>query len=128
MEKGRTNSNIPTIFSNRKLIEQIKEALHSKPMTRSVSELRKLANFLEKCNIFKNIKDPVRLRELCNCVKLIECYENEVICKQGERGRTFYIILTGAINGFVNKAAGDNLDIDLIAPAALGEKSEREKM
>lgn len=127
--KGKKGPNIPAIFSNRKLIDQIKSILHTKPMTRSVSELRKLANFLEKCNIFKNIKDPMRLRELCNCVKLIECYESEVICKQGDRGRTFYIILTGAVNGFVNKAAGDTLDVDINHNHETGrEKSEREKM
>lgn len=127
--KAKLAPKIPPIFSNKRVIEVIKKVLHTKPKTRSVSELRRLSNFLEKCNIFKNIKDPVRLRELCNCVRLVECYENEVICKQGDRGTKFYIILSGAVNGFVNKAAGDNLDVDVSKNCqSNGSLSDRQKM
>lgn len=99
------------MFLNKRLISDVTNILHVKPGMRNMFELRKLSNFLERCNIFKNIQEPERLRELCNCVKLVECFKGEVICKQGEIGKTFYIILEGAVNGYVDKKRGDGMPI-----------------
>ena len=74
---------------------------------RNVIELRRLSSFLESCNIFRNIDDPVKARELCNCVKLVDFYEGEIICRQGDIGESFYIILEGSVNGYVDKKRGD---------------------
>jgi hypothetical protein len=74
-------TSIPSVFSNKRLIHDITNILLVKPGMRNMFELRKLSNFLERCNIFKNIQEPERLRELCNCVKLVECFKGEIICK-----------------------------------------------
>ena len=78
---------------------------------RKTPDLRKLSQFLEGCNIFKNISEPESLRDLCNCVKLIECFKGEVICRQGDKGESFYIILEGSVNGYVDKKRADGFPI-----------------
>ena len=92
---------IPMVFSNERILREIESILRVPTGTRNIDELRKLSQFLENCKIFKNIRDPIKKRELCNCLKLVECYEGEVICRQGDIGTTFYIILQGAVNGFI---------------------------
>lgn len=108
---NQAKNSIPQVFLNKRLIHDITNILLVKPGMRNMFELRKLSNFLERCNIFKNIQEPERLRELCNCVKLVECYKGETICKQGEIGEHFYIILQGAVNGYVDKKRGDGIPI-----------------
>lgn len=98
---------VNTLFQNRRLINEIKTILQIEPGMRNVVELRRLSSFLESCNIFKNIEDPVKARELCNCVKLVDFYEGEIICRQGDIGESFYIILEGSVNGYVDKKRGD---------------------
>ena len=102
-QTSNNGAQIPLIFQNQPMIKTIEFDLRTLPKTRDIDQLRRLSKFLDKCNIFKNIEDEEKKRELCNCLQLIECYENEVICKQNEIGTTFYIILKGTVNGYVNR-------------------------
>lgn len=78
-ENDNKASNIPAIFKNKKVIKDIIKTLYITPGSRSMYQLRKLSSFLESCNIFKNIQEPDKLRELCNCVRLVECFQGEVV-------------------------------------------------
>jgi len=105
MESSKSaDLNIPKIFKKKRVVNEIINILTTKPGMRNSTQLRKIALFLNEIKLFKtNITEQSQLRDICNCLKLKDCIENELIFKQGDFGTTYYLILSGAVNGFVNK-------------------------
>lgn len=41
------------------------------------------------------------LRQLCRSLKLVTYEQGDVVFFQGEVGTSFYLVMTGAVNGYV---------------------------
>lgn len=92
-----------SIFYDPRKIEQVLEILETKPGNRTPPNIEQLSIFLSSTNLFKKIKDGYKIKNLCQYMEL-EIYDvDDVIFKQGEIGLSFYLILTGSVDGFVSK-------------------------
>ncbi|RHY14502.1 hypothetical protein DYB36_005708 [Aphanomyces astaci] len=71
--------------------------LKKKPSTRSKTDLVTLATFLQTLKFFRGLPKTF-VQELCTIIDLINVDANTTIFREGEIGKLFYVILSGAVD------------------------------
>ncbi|RHY29014.1 hypothetical protein DYB32_005525 [Aphanomyces invadans] len=71
--------------------------LKKKPSTRSKADLVTLATFLQTLKFFRGLPKTF-VQELCTIIDLINVDANTTIFREGEVGKLFYVILSGAVD------------------------------
>ncbi|RLO02019.1 hypothetical protein DYB28_011625, partial [Aphanomyces astaci] len=71
--------------------------LKKKPSTRSKTDLVTLATFLQTLKFFRGLPKTF-VQELCTIIDLINVDANTTIFREGEVGKLFYVILSGAVD------------------------------
>ena len=90
-------------------VKRILEILSITPGHRSPEEINELSEFLSFTNLFKKIEEDYKIKSLCQYLELETYNMEDQVFKQGEKGQTFYIILTGGVDGYVNKKSDDHV-------------------
>ena len=80
------------------------EALKRDASTRTDRELRLILSLVDTISVFQHLPIPKRIM-LCRSFTLQERPKGSVVCRQGEEGDTFYIVITGSVGIHIRKGA-----------------------
>lgn len=94
-------------------VDLITKVLQEPPQQRSISNITLLKSQFRLIKAFNQISNFM-LSQICDIVTMITYDSNRVVFKQGDVGTTWFVILKGSVQVFVNKA-GNILDSVVVA-------------
>eukprot|EP01135_Chromosphaera_perkinsii_P005333 Nk52_evm14s343 gene=Nk52_evmTU14s343 len=79
-------------------ITNVKSILSQEPDVRTEEDIKRMVNFLRNENsFFEKISAGIAF-DICKNMKLLAFDPNEMVCRQGDMGENFYIILSGSVD------------------------------
>jgi CRP-like cAMP-binding protein len=105
---------IADIFKRKEIVDKVVEILKMEPILREDNEEMFLADFVQvgendqKTEIFTKTEDTPKLINFTRNIKLVTKQDGDILFKQGDIGKSFYVILSGAINGLAASEEADS--------------------
>ncbi|OQR93302.1 hypothetical protein ACHHYP_02680 [Achlya hypogyna] len=97
IERGKT----PAVAAATNNHDTYVRILRKKPNLRTKAEVATLTTYIETIKFFRALPKAF-LRELCTVIELINVGTNTTIFREGEVGKLFYVIMSGAVDIKVN--------------------------
>ena len=97
-----------------KLLSKDKHEEHRKALMKRQKEyqtiLREHSNLLEHIDLFNGLRDKGAVKYLIKCLSIETFDKDEIICKQGEASKKFYIIMKGLVAVYVKTKQEEDSD------------------
>lgn len=106
---------VAEVFKNKETIEEVTRILKTDYLIRDKNEEMFLADFVrvacsnQQTEIFTKADQIPALINLAREIGIITKNDGETLFEQGDIGSSFYVILTGAVQGFAKSEETDEL-------------------
>ncbi|OMJ80941.1 hypothetical protein SteCoe_18703 [Stentor coeruleus] len=116
-------------FEAQKTFDNLKHSLQTSPTIRTLKQIKSIQSYMSSLLFFRNNIIPMGddiIYKVCSIMEYEHFYPNQYICKIGEPGDKFYIILKGIVKILVNSPQDDTEEYEanrLSEGASFGEYS-----